>query len=92
MRNQLPALSAPAAAEELAIDVEHFPDENFRKIVSDNYDRDKNGKLSTQEMLSPGPEEGWLDGAEEHRYPQIMSSSNPRAVNTFSICSTTAIF
>ena len=44
------AASAPAAAEELAIDVEHFPDENFRKIVSDNYDRDKNGSLSTQEI------------------------------------------
>ncbi len=38
------------AAADVAINAENFPDKNFRKYVSDNVDKDKNGKLSEKEI------------------------------------------
>lgn len=41
---------AMAAETEIAIDETNFPDENFRTFVSENYDTDKDGSLSTEEI------------------------------------------
>ena|GEM_PF-6226634 len=38
------------AAGDVAINVTNFPDENFRKYVSENIDKDGDGKLSEQEI------------------------------------------
>ena len=35
---------------DVAIDVEHFPDETFRNYVSKNFDNDEDGKLSGEEI------------------------------------------
>ncbi len=39
-----------SAAEDIAIDETNFPDEAFRGYISENYDTDKNGALSAQEI------------------------------------------
>ncbi len=43
--------SAPVEVEEVAVDAEHFPDENFRKYV-EGFDLDKDGVLSREERES----------------------------------------
>lgn len=37
--------------QEVAIDANHFPDKEFRRLLSDKYDRDHDGKLSREEIL-----------------------------------------
>lgn len=37
---------------ELAIDAVNFPDANFRSIVTENYDTDKDGNLSDTEIAA----------------------------------------
>ena len=38
----------------IAIDAIHFPDETFRKYVSENFDIDKNGRLTNEEIKAVG--------------------------------------
>ncbi len=38
------------AADDIAIDETNFPDESFRSYISENYDTDKNGALSAEEI------------------------------------------
>ena len=38
------------AADDIAIDEANFPDESFRGYISENYDTDKNGALSAEEI------------------------------------------
>ncbi|MBP5655079.1 MAG: S-layer homology domain-containing protein [Clostridiales bacterium] len=44
------AASSVSAAGEVKIDKTNFPDEVFRKYVSENIDKDKNGSLSEEEI------------------------------------------
>lgn len=43
-------VAAFAAGEGVAIDESNFPDENFRAYLAKNYDSDKNGSLSDEEI------------------------------------------
>jgi hypothetical protein len=40
------------AADGVEINATNFPDANFRSYVSDNFDKDKNGFLSNEEISS----------------------------------------
>lgn len=40
-----------SAASGVPVDSENFPDETFRSIVSENFDTDKNGLLSSEEAV-----------------------------------------
>ena len=41
-----------AALADVKIDQKNFPDDNFRAFIQDNYDSDKNGKLSNAEIAT----------------------------------------
>ncbi len=42
-------LTSAALAEDIPVDAAHFPDENFRTYVAENFDQDGNGVLSENE-------------------------------------------